>query len=353
MPVLPLRIRLLLGPVTACLLVSAFTGDLRAAGPSNPPVTAHVQADLRSEYVRPKSIPNPESNAWTAQREALGRMLFFDPRLSGTGWISCASCHNPGFAWEDRLPVAIGNGMKQLKRRTPTIANLAWAQIFFWDGRAGSLEEQATGPITSAGEMGGDMSVVVSRIEGLPEYRELFAKAYPGETITAATVQKAIAAFERTVVTGRAPFDEWVDGNEHAISEAAKRGFVTFNTRAKCALCHSGWRFTDDSFHDIGVKGDQDLGRGAILTELPSIQHAFKTPTLRNVGRRGPYMHNGSEKSIAEVIELYDLGGREKRPSLAHEIRPLNLTAQEKSDLLAFLESLNSKDAPVAIPELP
>jgi cytochrome c peroxidase len=280
-------------------------------------------------------------------------MLFFDPRLSGSGWISCATCHNPGLSWEDRLPVAMGNGMKHLSRRTPTISNLAWAQAFFWDGRAGSLEEQAIGPITAAGEMGGDMSVAVSRIQARSAYRELFAKAYPGEPIAAASVQKAIAAFERTVVTGRAPFDEWVDGNEYAIGDAAKRGFVTFNTRGKCSLCHSGWRFTDDSFHDIGVTGYDDLGRGALLTQLPAIQHAFKTPSLRNVAKRGPYMHNGSETSIAEVIDLYDLGGREKRPSLAHEIEPLNLTAQERSDLLTFLESLNSKDAPVTMPELP
>ena len=250
------------------------------------------------------------------------------------------------------MPVALGNGMKPLKRRTPTIMNLAWGQRYFWDGRAASLEAQASGPIISLCEMAADMTNVLNRLMAQPAYRQLFTNAYPGEPITGASVQRALATFERTIVSGEAPFDRWVNGDERAISDGAQRGFAIFNGKGNCSLCHSGWRFTDDSFHDVGVSGD-DLGRGALLRKLPSVQFAFKTPTLRNVARRGPYMHNGSETTLAAVIEMYDAGGRKKRPSLSGEIQPLHLTPTEKTDLLKFLESLNSDDASVTVPSLP
>src|SRR5262249_27613593 len=188
-------------------------------------------------------------------------------------------------------------------------------------------------------------------INSIPEYRTLFQRAYPGEPISAKTVARAIATFERTVISGKAPFDEWVSGREAAISESAKHGFDLFNTKAACEKCHSGWNFTDNGFHDIGVPGT-DRGRGAKLP-LEAMQFAFKTPTLRNTAQRSPYMHDGSEPTREAVIELYNLGGREKRPSLASELKPLSLTAGEKADLIEFLKSLTSKDKPTEIPMLP
>jgi cytochrome c peroxidase len=241
--------------------------------------------------------------------------------------------------------------MQQLGRRTPTVLNTAWASSLFWDGRAATLEEQALGPITSPGEMNMDMSGMLEKIKAVEGYRQMFAKAYPGEPISEQTVAKAIATYERTLVSGKAPFDEWIEGDDDAISPAAKRGFAIFNGKGNCAACHSTWRFTDDSFHDIGVPGE-DIGRGKFL-KLDTMQYAFKTPTLRNVDQRAPYMHDGSEATLAEVIALYDKGGRVKRASLSPEMKPLNLTAAEKLDLEAFLHSLTSQDGPVLLVSLP
>jgi cytochrome c peroxidase len=305
----------------------------------------------REAYARPTAVPFPVDNAYTKAREALGRALFFDPRLSRSQVLSCASCHNPGFAWTDGLPRAVGHGMKELARRTPTIVDGAFANALFWDGRAATLEEQALGPIVAAGEMNMDLESMVARVEAIGGYRPLFADAYPGEPISPATVAKAIATFERTVVSGEAPFDRFVAGRTDAIPEDARRGFVLFNTSANCASCHSGWRLTDDSFHDIGVASD-DIGRGK-LVDLAPMQHAFKTPTLRNVAIRAPYMHDGSEATLDDVIELYDRGGRQRRPSLSREIRPLGLSERDKHDLIAFLQTLTSVDAPVTVPVLP
>lgn len=307
--------------------------------------------ELIRQYQRPQTIPFPESNSYTPERELLGRTLFFDPRLSGSGLMSCATCHNPALAWGDGLPRALGDGMKALDRRTPTILNLAWSELLFWDGRADSLEEQALKPVESEEEMNLPLSRMLEILRTLPGYVQLFQDAYPGEGINEETVAKAIAAYERTIVSGMAPFDRWVQGDDAAVSPAAKRGFYLFNTKAACASCHSGWRFTDDSFHDIGV-ADNDKGRGQhIPVEL--MQHAFKTPTLRNVDERYPYMHDGSEETLLDVIELYDRGGRIHRSSRSFQIRQLQLSESEKSDLLAFLATLTSKDKPVQLPALP
>lgn len=308
--------------------------------------------DSLDAYARPAEIPFPEANARNQARVELGRTLFFDPRLSGSGITSCATCHNPGFAWGDNLALGVGAGMKKLARRTPTILNLAWGELFFWDGRAESLEAQALGPIQSPDEMNLDLVEMVRTVAGIPGYQESFEAAYPGEPISEETVAKAIATFERTVVSGDAPFDRWVAGDESAVSDAARRGFALFEGKANCSRCHAGWRFTDDSFHDIGVDTN-DLGRGVLFPEVPPLQHAFKTPTLRNVALRAPYMHNGSEQTLEEVIELYDRGGRIARPSLSEEISPLELTASEKSDLLAFLGTLTSDDPEIQLPRLP
>lgn len=342
--------------VALAVCVLGLTMALRAndGGRTNPGVTAERVASqpFLASYTRPASTPFPEENAYTPEREALGRALFFDPRLSGSGWISCATCHNPGLSWGDGLPRAIGHGMKTLGRRTPTILNLAWGQAFFWDGRADTLEAQALGPIQAAGEMNLDLPTMVARIGAIESYRALFERAYPGEPIAPETVAKAIATFERGIVSPTAPFDRWLAGDEAAISPEAKRGFVVFNTKGACAKCHSGWRFTDDSFHDIGVVGD-DIGRGALLADIPAVQHAFKTPTLRDADRRGPYMHDGSVATLEGVIDFYDRGGVAARASLSNDLKPLGLTGEEKRQLIAFMGTLTSPAGPVHVPALP
>jgi len=216
-------------------------------------------------------------------------------------------------------------------------------------GRKTSLEDQALGPVESADEMNLKLADVVPKLSRIDGYRFAFQQAFPGEGITLATVAKAIATYERTVVSTTAPFDRWIAGDEQAIGAAAKRGFVLFNTKANCAACHSGWNLTDHGFHDVGLP-DGDIGRGKFVP-LTSMQHAFKTPTLRDVARRAPYMHDGSLADLNAVVEHYDKGGV-ARPSLSGEMRPLNLTAGEKNDLVAFMLTLTGDAEPVALPAL-
>jgi cytochrome c peroxidase len=340
-------------PKLGALALLALSASLATA---SPPAAldpdAPAKKALRSEYARPTAAPYPPDNAWSAARETLGRTLFFDPRLSASGIIACATCHNPGLSWGDGLARGVGHQSKTLRRRSPTLLNLAWAEALFWDGRAFTLEEQALGPIASPDEMNMPLEQLVPKIQAIAGYGPLFESAYPGEGISTTTISKAIATFERTVVSSTAPFDRWVAGDEHAISAEAVRGFELFNGKAKCASCHSGWRFTDDSFHDIGAPGE-DRGRAAVLEGIQAMEYAFKTPTLRDVDRRAPYLHDGSEPTLEAVMELYDLGGRVKRPSLSRDITPLELTSDESRAVIAFMRTLTSDDAPVAVPRLP
>lgn len=322
----------------------------QASLPQKPCFDPSVAAFV-ADYARPTAVPMPVDNTYNASRAALGQTLFFDPRLSASGIMSCATCHNPSFSWGDGMAVGVGHGMNKLGRRTPTILNLAWVEPLMWDGRKATLEEQALGPIMSPGEMALDPVTLENRVRSVAGYRKMFDEAYPGEPITSQTIGKAIANYERTIVSGRAPFDRWMEGDASAVSDSAKRGFVVFNTTASCNKCHTGWAFTDGSFHNIGVKSD-DIGR---YNEVPvaSMKHAFKTPGLRNIVERAPYMHNGSEATLEEVVELYAKGGRVHRENLSPLIQPLNLSEQDKADLVAFLKTLSSQDAPVTIPVMP
>jgi cytochrome c peroxidase len=336
---------------TVLVAIAAFASAGSSAGSERGGRPELYRSHLEN-YRRPGAVEFPHENRFTPDRELLGRTLFFDPRLSGSNFISCATCHNPGLSWGDGLPRAIGDGMKVLGRRTPTILNLAWAGALFWDGRSETMEDQCLGPIRSPAEMNQPAAELIQELGSLQGYQELFERAYPGEGISEATIAKAISTFERTIVSGEAPFDRWLEGEDGAVSESGKRGFLLFNTKAGCAECHSGWRFTDDSFYDIGIAGD-DIGRGATFPGVALMQYAFKTPTLRDVDRRYPYMHDGSEKTLEDVVELYDLGGRVKRPSLSSLIKPLDLTDDEKRDLIAFLRTLTSLNEPIEIPPMP
>lgn len=342
--------------LAAIATVVVVFGILHATAGSAGEQVASIQlakaeiGELQKAYDRPKSIPFPEENAYSDAKAELGRMLFFDPRLSKSNLISCASCHNPSFGWEDGQALGAGHKMGRLGRHTPTILNLAWSEIFFWDGRAESLEEQALGPIEAGAEMAQPLDELLKELAAIEGYRKAFAAAFPGEGITKDNIGKAIATFERTVVSNLSPFDRWVRGDTNAISEKAKRSFVLFNKKARCANCHSGWNFTDDSFHDIGLNSD-DPGRSKVLG-IDTLKHAFKTPGLRNIVERAPYMHDGSLKTLAEVVSHYDTGFV-RRDSLSDEMKPLGLSEQEKSDLVAFLNALSSADDPMPLPILP
>jgi cytochrome c peroxidase len=308
-------------------------------------------ATLQAQYRRPDTIPFPAANPYTDAKAQLGQTLFFDPRLSGPGTLACAGCHNPGLGWKDGLARGVGFGAKQLARATPTIVNLAWADLLMWDGSKDGLEDQALGPNISETEMNMPMPVLLSRLSAIPGYRRRFAEAFGQPAITPERVAQAIATFERTVVSNKAPFDRWIAGDEAAIDEPAKRGFVLFNTRANCAACHSTWRFTDDGFHDIGLPGD-DPGRGAQVPDEPALAHAFKTPTLRDIDLRAPYMHDGSIATLRAVVQHYD-SGFTARPSLSPEMHRLGLAPRDIDDIVAFLHTLTSQDDPVVVPVMP
>lgn len=329
--------------VSAIALFSITSSLNGASANTTPRVDRKALRALFAQYTRPDSVPHPADNSYSPARRSLGKLLFFDTRLSGAGDISCASCHAPGKSYGDGLPRAIGATKAPLGRRTPTVLNTAYASTLFWDGRAETLEQQALGPVQAAGEMNLPLPEMTARLNRVAEYRQLFKGAYGTESITAELVGKAIAQFERTVNSTPSSFDRWVAGDDRAVSESAKRGFVLFNGKGTCASCHSGWRFTDDSFHDIGLAG-ADTGRAAVVPGIEVTQHAFKTPTLRNAVERAPYMHDGSERTLETVVDVYDRGGRVKRSSLSPLIKPLGLLPQEKRDLVAFLRTLSSRD---------
>ena len=352
-----LALGLLAGVALTAVSVATWAAD-------KAPTTAHDHAamlaqqagmdlkDMKEMYKRPADIPFPKDNAYSDAKYDLGKQLFFDPRLSRSKVMSCATCHNPSFSWGDGLAKGVGDKHNPLGRRTPTAMNLAWDTLFFWDGRAASLEEQALGPIASPGEMNMPHETMIADLKQIAPYHDAFAKAFPGEAdpVTKENVAKAIATFERKIVSGKAPFDKWIEGDDKAISESAQRGFVIFNTKGQCATCHSGWNFGNSAmFHDLGLK-DDDIGRAKIVTDDPNMQHAFKTVGLRNIAERGPYMHDGSLPTLEAVVDHYN-NGFEKRETVI--LQELNLTDEEKKDLVEFMKSLTSVDDPVTLPILP
>lgn len=303
-------------------------------------------------YRRPASIPFPEDNPYSGAKAELGRTLFFDPRLSGPQTRSCASCHDPLLSWADGLPRAVGVQESSMGLRTPTLLNVAWVPILGWDGKFPDLESVAFVPITAAANMNLPEATLIARLTAIPGYVRAFDAAFGEGEITRRKVELALATYERSIVSREAPFDRWIMGDDTAIGAAAKRGFAIFNTKGRCAECHSGWAFTDSSFHDIGTAQGDDVGRGRSFPTSLKLRYAFKTPTLRDVDRRAPYMHDGSVSTLQDVIALYDRGGI-ARPSRSELMRPLGLTEGEKNDLLAFLHTLTSHPQLVALPTLP
>ena len=317
-------------------------------------VVVASQSTQGDPWLRPDQAPAPAENLPNSARVELGQMLFFDPRLSRKANMSCASCHNPALGWSDGLPTATGFDMQKLGRATPTIVNTAFNSIQMWDGRKSTLEDQALGPIEAGGEMNMPLPEMVARLKSIHGYAAKFENAYPGQGISEVTVARAIASFERTVLSTESPFDRWRKGDELAVSADAKRGFELFTGKAKCSVCHSGYNFTDNGFHNIGLKGDAasyDVGRYA-QKPLKSMRGAFKTPTLRDIALTAPYMRNGAYATLAEVVDHYDRGGDDKE-NLSINIVPLDLTSAEKAELVAFMESLTGAPRLVNVPVLP
>jgi cytochrome c peroxidase len=333
--------------IGALALFASASGSLFAAGE----IGLHA---LRAEYRRPTDIPYPQDDPYTHAKHVLGRTLFFDPVLSGSKLRSCSTCHNPGLSWADGQPRAIGENQQPLKSglRTPTLLNVAWTPKLGWDGHFSTLEGVAIGPITAPDNMNLPADQLVARLSAIAGYVGAFDAAFGKGDISVPKIEQSLATFERSIVSDEAPFDRWIKGDENAIDAAAKRGFALFNGKGNCAACHSGWAFTDASFHDIGVAKNDDIGRGRLFPTSVKLKYAFKTPTLRDVARRGPYMHDGSYATLGDVIDLYDRGGID-RPSRDDLIHQLNLPQGDKADLVAFLQTLSGKPEFFAVPVLP
>lgn len=294
-----------------------------------------------------KPVPVPKDNPMTEAKIALGKQLYFDPRLSRDNTVSCSSCHAPHLGFADGERFATGVGGKMGGRSAPTAINVAYARDLFWDGRAVSLEDQALGPIANPIEMALPVEEAVQRINAIEGYRTQFQAVF-GTDATADALAKSLATYERTILSGNSPYDRFKAGDKSALSEAAERGRKLFFGKANCAACHGGPNFTDNSYHNLGIGMDAekpDLGRFSI-SKLEGDKGAFKTPTVREAAKTGPYMHDGSLKTLEDVVEHYAKGGIQNE-WLDEEIFPLRLNDQDKKDLVTFMkEGLSSTDYP-------
>jgi cytochrome c peroxidase len=348
------------------------------AGPLARPRSLH-QVGLPADLTR-KAISR--DNPQTPEKIALGQKLFFDGRLSADGTVACATCHDPARAFTDGRPVSIGIHGRAGQRNAPTILNALYNKAQFWDGRAKTLEDQAAFPIFNPVEMGQPtLEAAVDKIAGIEEYKQAFQKAF-GRPVNGTDLVRAIAAYERTLVSFDTRFDHFIAGDKNAIDDAAKRGWELFNTKARCNKCHAltdtkrdVTNFTDFDYHNIGIgiirhnvvplarKGLREIASGnleavdraAIGTDMSVLGRflitrkeadiaAFKTPNLRNVLVTGPYFHDGSQETLWDVIDHYNKGDGLKNPWLDEDIQPLALTEPEIDDLVAFLASLTSPD---------
>jgi cytochrome c peroxidase len=325
----------------------------------------------------------PRNNPMTAAKIELGRKLFFDARLSADGKVSCASCHDPKLGFADGKTVAEGIGGKIGTRNSPTLLNAMFTPNQFWDGRAGTLEEQAIQPLVNPLEMGnGSHDEVVARLRGIAEYRSEFLSVFGGDA-TITRVGQAISSYERTLIAGDSPFDRFIAGETNAISDAAKRGFTLFRGKGRCSRCHTFSDamplFTDFNYHNTGVaanhpnfdklarqafaaaetgeaksvidklaqqEGGQELGRILISYHELDIG-SFRTPSLRNIALTAPYFHDGSARTLAEVVRFYNEGGKANL-NREWDLAPVALTADEQRDLVMFLESLTGQ-----LPKMP
>ncbi len=297
----------------------------------------------------------PKDNQPTADKISLGMQLYFEPRLSKDNTVSCASCHDPAKGFSNGERFATGVGGAKGGRSAPSVINSAYYAQQFWDGRAATLEDQALGPIQNPIEMALSLEDAVAKLNKIDGYKSQFKKVF-GTDVNKDGIAKAIAAYERTVLSGNAPYDKFKAGEPHALSKKAAEGMKLFFGKARCSACHTGPSFSDNGYHNLGIgmtAKESDVGREAI-SKLAGDRGAFKTPTLREIAKTAPYMHDGSLKTLEEVVEHYNKGGIANE-WLDEELVPLNLTADEKDAVVTFMkEGLSSADYPAhKAPKLP
>ena len=298
----------------------------------------------------PPAAPSPASNPSTPDKVALGKQLFFDARLSGGNDVSCATCHIPGMAFTDGLPKGWGAAGKDLPRNTPSLLNVGFYESYFWDGRAVSLEEQALAPILSPDEMNQDLDELEKELNAVPGYAAQFQSVFGGG-VTREGIAKALAAFQRSLVSRDSDFDRYLAGDRSALSGEAREGWRLFQS-AGCIRCHNGPNLSDSGFYRLGTSFE-DQGRGAITGDNLDV-HAFRTPGLRDVARTAPYMHNGSLKTLTEVVEFYYRSTAPPPGGLTLSFAPLiGRSYSEIFPIVAFLEALSGNAPAVAPPQLP
>ena len=314
-------------------------------------------------------VPVPDDNPLTPDAIALGERLFLDPGLSADGTVRCASCHRPEYAFSDTARISPGVYGRRGERNAPALINRAYGRAFFWDGRTTTLEAQVLHPIRDSVEMGQPVPMLIERLRADASYRLAFARSYGTEPIDSQSVARALASYVHTLRSGNASIDRWRNGDAAALSESERRGLALFGGHAGCNSCHVGPNFTDEEFHNTGVSARsaryaarEDPGRARVTRRTEDVG-AFKTPTLRDVARTAPYMHDGSLATLEEVVAFYDSGGI-ANANLDVEIEPLGLTSEQRRDLVAFLIALTGtpssgrtaaarKVAPVVPPSVP
>ncbi|MFE8703143.1 cytochrome-c peroxidase [Cytobacillus sp. FJAT-54145] len=304
--------------------------------------------EAKNRFVALGAMPIPAENPMTDEKIELGKQLYFDARLSGNNKLSCASCHAPGAGYGDGLATFIGFEGFEGHRNSPTVINSGYYEEYFWDGRAGSLEEQALGPIQSEVEMNQNLDELITELNSVPGYVDSFDHVF-SEQITADNIAKAIAAFERTIVVTDTAFDRYLQGEEDAISVEAKEGMKLFAGKANCISCHAGPLLSDHNYHNLGMGGDD--GRFAV-TGNENDKGKFRTSGLRGVAHTAPFMHDGSLATLQEVVEYYNTGGG-AHPNKSVLMQPLSLSETEVSALVAFLESMSGELPMVKKPDLP
>ena len=327
-----------------------------------PPITQVNTQMLGPQPLGPlPPVMHPPGNPPSSAKIQLGKELYFDPRLSADGTISCATCHDPAQGWSDKGPTSEGIHGQLGGRRAPPVSNAAYSPLQFWDGRSPSLEDQAKGPIQNPIEMGNTHQTMIQTVSAITAYEQEFRAVFGTGPVTVDQVADAIACFERTVVTTDSRFDRYARGDHGSLTKLEKEGLEIFNGKGHCTSCHWGPYFSDGRFHNLGVTPkdpkNPDLGRD-VVTKEPCDKGAFKTPTVRDASKRAPYLHDGSEKTLEDLIEFYDQGGGHD-PNLDPLMVPLGLTRHEQAALVAFIKSLDSLNPevadvkPVAVKDLP
>ncbi|GGH60305.1 cytochrome c peroxidase [Filimonas zeae] len=311
--------------------------------------------------------PYPADNPWSKEKEQLGKLLFYDPRLSQSGQISCASCHDPELGWGDGRRVSYGHNRQTGRRNAMTVLNTAYYTHLFWDGRAGSLEEQSVFPVQDPKEMAQTLTAMVSNVRGIKGYREYFKKAFNSDSVTLNYIQQAIATFERSVVSHSSRFDQFVSGKSNALSNEEVMGMHLFRTKARCINCHNTPLFSDNQFHNDGQSlygaKMQDLGRYETTKDKKDLG-VFRTPSIREVAQTGPWMHHGNFPTLMDVIEYYNLGNpspiqkhvvidSSTLPTTSPILRKLNLSLEERKCIEAFLRAISTTPRKPFAPELP